>query len=374
MIYSPTAGNEYNDATLEFEVDIQLTAWQFNYAESQGGSYSSQTSLSSSSSQVPYSSATTTSEEIVTVTFEVNGGSSIEPIILFKGSTINEPTEPLKNGYHFDGWFEDLNLLFEYDFSTILNDDLTLFAKWIIVRGEARFDTSGTFYWTAPLGVNSVSVVAIGGGGGGGYINSSGTLAGGGGGLGWKNNITVIPGESDLVIVGAGGVNTGHGGASYFISLELVAGLGGLGYVGNKAIGGAPYGADGGGFVGDGGGNGGKGGSGAPAHTPSGGGAGGYTGNGGNAGSAADPDSGGAGGGNDIIYGRYGGGTGLFGKGETGGVNQNGSVFPGSGAFGQGGYRSNSGDNRQISGGNGAVRIIWGIERNFPSNDVGYSY
>jgi formylglycine-generating enzyme len=37
MTYNPEAGNEYNDASLEFEVDIQLTAWQFNYAESQEG-------------------------------------------------------------------------------------------------------------------------------------------------------------------------------------------------------------------------------------------------------------------------------------------------------------------------------------------------
>ena len=30
MLYSPSAGNQYNDASLVFEVDIQLNAWQFN--------------------------------------------------------------------------------------------------------------------------------------------------------------------------------------------------------------------------------------------------------------------------------------------------------------------------------------------------------
>jgi hypothetical protein len=30
MLYSPSAGNQYNDASLEFEVDIILNAWQFN--------------------------------------------------------------------------------------------------------------------------------------------------------------------------------------------------------------------------------------------------------------------------------------------------------------------------------------------------------
>jgi hypothetical protein len=54
MIYSSRAGNEYNDETLEFEVDIRLNAWQFNYAESQGGSY--QSNNTSSNSQITSSS------------------------------------------------------------------------------------------------------------------------------------------------------------------------------------------------------------------------------------------------------------------------------------------------------------------------------
>jgi hypothetical protein len=68
------------------------------------------------------------------------------------------------------------------------------------------FSTPGTFSWTAPEGVTSVCAVAIGGGAGG-YRFTGGDkrgAGGGGGGLGWKNNISVTPGQSYTVVVGAG--------------------------------------------------------------------------------------------------------------------------------------------------------------------------
>jgi uncharacterized repeat protein (TIGR02543 family) len=314
-----------------------------------------------------------------TITFDSNGGSLVSPITVAYEEYLTEPQAPLRESYNFVGWYlDDESFVNEFDFGNEkIITNLTLYANWEIadVRGEMSYTTPGNFYWTAPAGVTSVSVVAIGGGGGGGFINSSGTLAGGGGGLGWKNSIPVTPGETYLVVVGAGGVNAGHGGSSYFIDLQTVSGHGGQGYVDLNPFGGAPRGANGGSFTGTGGGVGGKGGSGAPAHHPSGGGAGGYTGNGGAAGQAAQTDSGGAGGGSNNITGAPGGGTGIYGKGTTGLVNQGGSLKTGSGAFGQGGYRSNSQyESRQVSGGGGAVRIIWGQGRLFPNTDVGYTY
>merc|ERR1712093_160857 len=103
----------------------------------------------------------------------------------------------------------------------------------------------GTYTWVAPPDVTSVSVVAIGGGGGG-SASTSGSNdpswgAGGGGGLGYKNNISVTPGQSYTVVVGAGGTGApgspqttaegqgGTGGDSYFISDTTVKGGGGTG-------------------------------------------------------------------------------------------------------------------------------------------------
>ena len=95
---------------------------------------------------------------------------------------------------------------------------------------QVAFTTAGTYTWTAPLGVTSVSVVCVGGGAGGGSggFEGSGISGGGGGGLGWKNNITVVPEQTYTVVVGLGGYSTatggtlistpgGAGGDSYFI-------------------------------------------------------------------------------------------------------------------------------------------------------------
>jgi hypothetical protein len=95
--------------------------------------------------------------------------------------------------------------------------------------GQQAYTSPGTYEWIAPAGVTSVSVVAVGGGGGGGSTGSNGGGGGGGGGLGWKNNITVIPGQGYGVVVGIGGTrdSSTHGGQSFFIDPSIVAGLGG---------------------------------------------------------------------------------------------------------------------------------------------------
>ena len=243
------------------------------------------------------------------------------------------------------------------------------------------FSTAGTHSWTAPAGLTSVAVVAVGAGA------EAGAQAGGGGGLGWKNNISVTPGQSYTVVVGAGGQNRANQ-HSYFINTATVMGQGGNG-------------ATGGGYVGDGGGNGGDGqGSGTYADC-GGGGAGGYSGDGGdgksgNTGQAGN-GQGGGGGGSMANSGGYtigGGGVGVYGQG-TNGVGGLGNINPsnhptttsagtgGSGGgnpistyghsnagdYGGGGGGGGSGAGGGNSGG-GAVRLLWGSGRSFPSTNV----
>ena len=224
----------------------------------------------------------------------------------------------------------------------------------ITVAGQARYEGTGVngggssiYTWICPVGVTSVSVVAVGSGGYGGnmaYTTQSGNAnSPGGGGLGWKNGIAVTPGNGYTVAVGNNnssgpGFPTGEasGAASYFISSGTVFGGGGSGHLTRT----------GGTFVGDNGGNGGTGGTGTNGY-PNGpysensgaGGAGGYTGNGGNgasgtaAGSAGAGGGGGGGGGGNLndgvtpgnSYPAYvpgrgggGGGVGLLGQGSSG--------------------------------------------------------
>ena len=170
--------------------------------------------------------------------------------------------------------------------------------------GEHQYTLAGTYSWTAPAGITSISVVAIGGAG-----SNSGTSwssGGGGGGLAYKNGITVVPGNTYTVVVGAAGQRgvKGSGGTSYFIDTSTVAASGGETTDQNFGRSNKPGGTV---LAGDGGGAGGRGGyynSDFTGYAGGGGGAGGYSGTGGDGGSnvaehsvQVSAGSGGAGGG-----------------------------------------------------------------------------
>ncbi len=263
-------------------------------------------------------------------------------------------------------------------------------------QGDSIYTTPGTYTWICPANVTSVSVVCIGGGGGG--DNGYGHSSGGGASLGWKNDITVVPGNSYTLRVGQGGASGSQdysgrygsdGESSYFLSTSTVMGGAGANGEGNQ------------GYVGDGGGNGGAG-----QHNSStdngwgGGGCGGYNGAGGstNAPSAQPASgSGGAGGGmsgsSDTIGAGAGGGVGIYGIGAdgvnatttgyggTGGSGGNdgnngsgvasggqGGSYGGGGAMGAKDYLGSWFGRGGGAGGNGAVRIMWGGGRSFPDN------
>ena len=269
------------------------------------------------------------------------------------------------------------------------------------MTGQLTYNIPGIYSFICPPDVTSVSVVCVGGGGQGATSMGVDSNGGGGGGLGYKNNITVIPGNTYKVVVGdAGSKNFWgdgvDGGDSYFKDISIVAGLGGKG--------GATYGIPGvgGTYFGDGGGNGGNGGA-ANSLQGGGGGAGGYSGNGGDGLSSASGSSGagtgGAGGGG---YKAGGGGVGLLGEGSNGASASSGTIgnagsgginatvptisFPyvnfsgvatnytySSPLFLVGGAYGGGGCSAWANGGGsgGAVRIIWGEGREFPSTNTG---
>ena len=233
--------------------------------------------------------------------------------------------------------------------TSVTASSLPTTAVVIPVVNQVEFTTPGTYQWTAPEGVESVSVVCIGGGGAGAYLwdkdgtNLKGHInlhGGGAGGLGWKNNIPVVAGTSYTVVVGSGATRAQkstwptfvYAGDSYFINSTTVLGGGGAsgysttgyGYTGTWPMPSPPGGT----YIGDSGGYGGAGGScpqlgGTTTSPPTGfgsrsggGGTGGYIGNGG-AGGAGMPNSsasnttrGSEGNGNNPVIGSGGGGGG----------------------------------------------------------------
>lgn len=107
--------------------------------------------------------------------------------------------------------------------------------------------------WTAPPYVTSVEYLVVGGGGGGGGAFDTGSAGGGGGGLVLYGILSVVPGNTYSVVVGAGGIGgtanrtaspseySGEdGGASSFSTIVAVGGGGG--YRSRLQTGGVGYG------------------------------------------------------------------------------------------------------------------------------------
>lgn len=66
-----------------------------------------------------------------TVTFQTNGGSSIESQTVEEGAQAVRPANPTKNGFTFGNWYADAELTTVFDFDTPINNDITLYAKWL---------------------------------------------------------------------------------------------------------------------------------------------------------------------------------------------------------------------------------------------------
>ena len=75
-----------------------------------------------------------------TITFVEKGGSDVDDCQRYLGQTIEAPSEPAKEGYTFACWCEDEGLLTEYEFSTMPDHDLTLYAKWTVNQYTVELD------------------------------------------------------------------------------------------------------------------------------------------------------------------------------------------------------------------------------------------
>ena len=287
--------------------------------------------------------------------------------------------------------------------SSIASGSLT--SKTYTARPSQQvFTTTGVTQWTVPPGVYSISAFMISGGEAGTDQSDFGFAAGGRGGRGgstlWVEKIPVSPGLTVTVTVGAGGTSNGQdGGQSGITAGALSCSITNSGSesvfngaIWSKGVGGA-------------------GGVGTTVWGGGGGGAGGYgtadnTATSANGGTGEDADqwvlptanSGGATGGkrgassvfSAATGGGGGGGVGLLGRGATAifpVINQAGGLGGSSGGNGGLGGSSGGGDGGLYggggggggdtftadeggAGGQGAVRIIWGSTRYYPTSNI----
>lgn len=74
--------------------------------------------------------------ETVTLTFNANGhGTAPEAETVAKGTAATAPTDPTAEGYTFGGWYEEAACTNAFSFSTVLNADKTVYAKWTESEG-----------------------------------------------------------------------------------------------------------------------------------------------------------------------------------------------------------------------------------------------
>ncbi|RSX53379.1 internalin [Bifidobacterium dolichotidis] len=76
-----------------------------------------------------------------TVTFNSNGGSSVDAQVVAAGSKATMPKAPQRVGYTFVGWFTSKLGGSQYDFSQAVTKNLTLYARWTQKSYTVTFDS-----------------------------------------------------------------------------------------------------------------------------------------------------------------------------------------------------------------------------------------
>ncbi len=81
-----------------------------------------------------------------TVTFETNSWSLVDSQIvdIDANEMVIKPTDPTKTWHTFTGWYSDENLTELFDFSTVITDDTTLYAKWQVNQYTITLDIDWT--------------------------------------------------------------------------------------------------------------------------------------------------------------------------------------------------------------------------------------
>ena len=83
-----------------------------------------------------------------TVRFEPNGGSEVPSQTVQYGEKLARPDTPVRDGYHLEGWYRDIDLQTPWDFDTdTVQGNMTLYAKWEQGDPIAEVGKSGGLWW-----------------------------------------------------------------------------------------------------------------------------------------------------------------------------------------------------------------------------------
>jgi uncharacterized repeat protein (TIGR02543 family) len=86
---------------------------------------------------------------VAAVSFDSTGGSDVRRELIWKGSVIDEPDSPVREGYTFKGWYNEPSFENKFDFASKIRDNTTLYAKWIPIDFAINIILNGGNYTAA---------------------------------------------------------------------------------------------------------------------------------------------------------------------------------------------------------------------------------
>lgn len=95
------------------------------------------------------------------VTFHIVQQGVLAQVNVTKGKQITQPAPPIKEGYTFDGWYKDQTCQVLWDFNSGVEENMTLYAKWISIEENKPSESSPNSLWII-LPVIGVGIISIG--------------------------------------------------------------------------------------------------------------------------------------------------------------------------------------------------------------------
>ena len=90
-------------------------------------------------------------EDKYTVTLDIYNGKETNTVEVDASGYLTKPEDPVREGYTFIGWYKDESYLEEYDFSTPVTSDMTLYAKWEANEYTVTFMNDGQVVTTVKV-------------------------------------------------------------------------------------------------------------------------------------------------------------------------------------------------------------------------------
>ena len=129
-----------------WKADTVVGTFQLKVTGTAGSSVirSSENRVSTSDGSDSFTAAAQDVTVIVTddclIRFESNGGSAVPDQTAARGSRLRRPDDPVKDGYHLEGWYRDADLQNKWDFDKdTVTGNMTLYAGWVEGTAAAAF-------------------------------------------------------------------------------------------------------------------------------------------------------------------------------------------------------------------------------------------